>query len=184
MDRQGWFTTPGRQGDRTLWQQLTGLDPVLAEAAGAAVLDVGCAEGLISLELARYGARHVHGVEIVSTHVDVANRLRGDLPCSFEVADVNDWTPSGNYQIVLMLAILHKLRDPAAACARFAAACDDLCAIRLPPERAPVIVDPRSDNRPVDIAAVMDDAGFEHTLTLRGHLNEWCGYFRRRPWAN
>ena len=47
----GWFTTAKRPGDRTLEQQLVGLDKVLAEVAGKTVLDAGCAEGLISMEI-------------------------------------------------------------------------------------------------------------------------------------
>ena len=51
MTKQGWFSTKGRLGDRTLKQQLMGLDPLFAECKGKTVLDVGCAEGLISIEL-------------------------------------------------------------------------------------------------------------------------------------
>ena len=51
---KGWFVTDGRAGDRTLAQQLVGLDKINVQ--GATVLDVGCAEGLISIEMAKRGA--------------------------------------------------------------------------------------------------------------------------------
>jgi len=99
---KGWFSTPGRPGDRTLDQQLNGR--LFMEARGKTVLDVGCAEGLISIELAKAGAIAVHGVEIVPEHVKVANKLRGDLPITFEVGDANVWQPKRNYDIVIALA--------------------------------------------------------------------------------
>jgi 2-polyprenyl-3-methyl-5-hydroxy-6-metoxy-1,4-benzoquinol methylase len=74
MPHKGWFTTAERPGDRTLDQQLCGLDGLQHECAGKTVLDVGCAEGLISHYLARLGARSVYGIEIVPGHVDMANR--------------------------------------------------------------------------------------------------------------
>jgi trans-aconitate methyltransferase len=178
--KEGWFHTPGRPGDRRLDQQLTGLYPALAYCVNKSILDVGCAEGLISHSLAERGAAAVHGLEIVPGHVEVANKFRGDLPCTFEVADVNDYVPVRRYDIVLLLGILHKLRDPSAVCRRFAAAARSMVVIRLPPVRAPFIVDPRSDNRPHDIEAVMDDAGFKRMSVGCGHFNEWVGTYRRK----
>ena len=109
---KGWFSTPGRPGDRTLDQQLNGLDRLFMEARGKTVLDVGCAEGLISIELAKAGAIAVHGVEIVPEHVKVANKLRGDLPVTFEVGDANVWQPRRSYDIVIALALLQKVSPP------------------------------------------------------------------------
>jgi hypothetical protein len=39
------------------------------------------------------------------------------------------------FDVVLLLAVLHKLRDPSAACARFARQARDLCVVRLPPAK-------------------------------------------------
>jgi SAM-dependent methyltransferase len=178
--KAGWFHTPGRPGDRHLDEQLTGLYPLLAYCYGKSVLDVGCAEGLISHELARRGALAVHGLEIVPGHVDVANTLRGDLPCTFEVADANDYAPARSYDIVVMLALLHKLRDPSAACRRFASVARSMVVLRLPPVGAPFIVDPRSNNQVHDIEAVMQDVGFKRMSVGCGHLNEWVGTYRRK----
>lgn len=179
MTEKGWFIAEGRDGDRTLEMQTLGLDPLFDEAKGATILDVGCAEGLIAIELAKAGA-DVHGIEIVPGHIEIARRLRGTLACRFEVADANDYRPETEYDIVLLLAILHKLKDPSAACAKFALAAKNLVVMRLPPEHAPTVVDERSDYVPHDMKAVMTWYGFELERVTRGSFAEWTGYFRKR----
>jgi SAM-dependent methyltransferase len=179
MGKEGWFNLPGRLGDRELDQQLMGLTQLLAEVAGKSVLDVGCAEGLISHQLARAGAASVHGVEIVKSHVKVARAMTGTLPCTFEVADANHWEPPATYDVVVMLALLHKLWDPSEGCRRIARAASSLVVIRNPPGRGAVIVDERSKCIPHDIGAVMKDLGFRLDLETTGPFNEWMGYWRR-----
>ena len=180
LSKKGWFIAAGRDGDRTLDQQLTGLERLLAEVPGKTVLDAGCAEGLISIELVRHGAARCHGLEIVPGHVEVARELAEGLPCEFEVADLNhiDTGRIGQADIVLMLAILHKLRDPSAACAALAGLARELCVVRLPPT-GPVIVDARSGNVRHDILGVMSGCGFRLELCTEGPLGEWMGYFIR-----
>lgn len=177
---KGWFSTPGRPGDRTLDQQLKGLDLLFAKVQHKTVLDLGCAEGLISMELARAGALAVHGVEIVPEHVAVAKKLQGSAPICFEVGDANTWKPTRQYDIVIALALLHKLRDPTEACYRLCGAAKHLVVLRLPPLHAPTIVDPRSGNNPHHIGRVMEKQGFELEFTARGHLDEWVGYYVRK----
>jgi 2-polyprenyl-3-methyl-5-hydroxy-6-metoxy-1,4-benzoquinol methylase len=176
----GWFYTPGRAGDRTLRQQLSGLDPLMAEIQGREVLDVGCAEGLISMECAKRGAASVLGIEIVAGHVAVADTLKGDLPVAFEVQDANVYEPVQRYDVVLMLALLHKLRDPSAACARFAAAARALCVIRLGPNGEQSIVDARSQYVRQDIGGVMRGAGFTVERCEAGPFDEATWYYRRQ----
>jgi len=177
---RGWFHTNGRPGDRTLKQQMTGLDQLFAECKGKTVLDVGCAEGLISIELAKAGATAVHGIEVVAQHVDVGNKLRGDLPVTFEVQDANTWTPKRDYDIVIALALLQKLKDPSAACARLAACCLDLMVLRLPPDTAPTIIDDRSGRVPHHVHRVMELSGFDLISHGKiGPFGEWVGTWRR-----
>lgn len=175
----GWFTTAGRLGDRTLEQQLLGLDRLFAGCKGKTVLDVGCAEGLISIELARRGAAAVHGVEIVERHVVVGNKLRGDLPVTFEVGDLNTWRPRRQYDTVIALALLHKLRNPTAACAALADAARSLVVLRLPPVDEFVIVDDRSNREPHFVGDVLLKRGFTLAHQTRGPFNELVGYFER-----
>lgn len=183
MSRKGWFVTDNRDGDRTLDQQLIGLNTLLAEAPGKTVIDAGCAEGLISMELARRGAKSCTGFEIVASHVAIARALSGAqmLPCQFVQANLNQFNLSAvpKADIVLALAILHKVKDPSALCAALADLCNDLCVIRLPPY-GQVIVDARSENVPHDIGAVMESKGFTLESVEVGPLSEWLGYFRRK----
>lgn len=172
----GWFTTKRRRGDRTLKQQIEGLDRLITSARNRTVLDIGCAEGLISMHLIDHGAIAAHGIEIVAAHVEVANKLRKHRACMFETGDANDWKPKRQYDIVIMLAVLHKLRDPVAACKRYAAAAREQVVIRLPPYGT-TIVDERSDNQPFDIAQAMTDEGWTLEEESRGPLNEWVGYY-------
>jgi len=181
-DLKGWFTGLGRDGDRSLEQQMTGLEALVAEVPGKTVLDAGCAEGLIALELAAVGAKACIGLEIVGKFVAIGERLAGEreLPCEFIVANLNQYDLSDKPQvdIVLMLAILHKLRDPSAVCAALAALARDLCVIRLPPSGMRIL-DLRSGMRPHHIDQVMTDAGFALESVVAGPYDEWLGYFRR-----
>lgn len=183
---KSWFPVDARDHERTLVDQLRGLRPVLdefrtARARGRPLtcLDVGCAEGLIGMEMAKAGAVRVHGVELMPERVRDANRLRGSLPCSFEVADVATYRPERTYDVVLALSILHKLPDPSAALHRLVSmVCDRLVVVRLPPGRGPVVVDPRSGNVPHDLDAVMRGLRFRLEDEAEGHLGEWIGYWR------
>jgi 2-polyprenyl-3-methyl-5-hydroxy-6-metoxy-1,4-benzoquinol methylase len=178
--KEGWFHTPGRLGDRSLDQQLMGLDPLFDVCKDKTVLDVGCAEGLISIELAKRGARAVHGVEIIAKHVEVANRLGAPYPISFEVQDASEWTPKRDYDIVLLLAILHKFENPTAACARLIAHAREWVVFRTPPRGAPTIIDARSGLNPHYIGDTMKKAGFVLTSGLKnGPFDEWVGYYKR-----
>lgn len=177
---KGWFTVGSRQGDRTLDQQLVGLDRLFAAVPGQTVLDLGCAEGLISLECARRGALAVHGVEIRADHVAAGRKLVGGLPVTLDAGDLNTWRPARPYDIVLVLALLHKLKNPSAACAAFCEAARELVVIRTPPKPDPwVIVDSRSGNRPHDIGRVMRDSGFKLAEQLAGTFGEVIGYWER-----
>jgi protein-L-isoaspartate O-methyltransferase len=179
-----WFAVGNRLGDRTLAQQMQGLDRLFAEVEGKTVLDVGCAEGLISIEMVKSGASWVDGVEIRKDAVQNARMLgrsmslHGDV--TFDWGDANEYRPAGDYDIVIMLAVLHKLKNPTAACARLVACAKSLVVIRLPPEHAPTIIDGRSGGEPHHIGVTMERSGFvlEHAA-CDGPFGEWVGYYRR-----
>ena len=180
---KGWFTMPGRDGDRTIEQQLLGLDWLLANCAGKSILDAGCAEGLISKALLDAGARRVHGVELREDAVKVACKVCAPhgMLANFTCADLNGWRPPlGGYDIVIGLAILHKVRDPSALALRLAMAAKSHVVFRLPPATAPVVVDARSGNKPHDIELVMDRLDFELVqATCDGPFGEWVGRWER-----
>ena len=179
-DLRSWFKFgQEREGDRTLKQQLKGLGELQEHIAGKTVLDIGCAEGLISIQLFDRGAVAAHGFEHRADFVEAANELRGDRACTFEVADANDWEPKRQYDVVLMLAVLHKLKNPADACMRFAQAARETVVIRLPPYGT-TIIDERSGSQPFDIAECMRHAGFRlGTHGKIGPHGEWMGYYER-----
>lgn len=187
--RRGWFAVDGLQsGDRTLAEQLTGLDPVLQRAPGQAVLDLGCAEGLIARTLVQKGARSADGLSVIWPEIALGRRLCQGLPVRLWCADLNEiraWEArhpgrlAPRYGIVLLLSILHKLKDPAALLAWALDHASDLAAIRLP---APVIADWRSDHRPFDVrAAIAHDAHFSIVAEPEGPRGEWLAIIRRDP---
>ena len=159
---------PGRPGDRTFDQQMMGLDWLFANCKGRTVLDCGSAEGLISIKTAEAGAVAVHGVELVPERVALATKLRGDLPVTFEVGDMNVWRPKRQYDIVLGLAILHKLKDPGMCAVALSAATRYALILRLPPAGAPTITDRRSGMVPIDIRAIVEGSG----LRLKHQSND------------
>lgn len=130
-----WFKLGGQPGDRSVEDQLRGLQPALAAAKGKTVLDLGCAEGAISLEFAKAGATHVRGLELHEGHLEVARQICAGYPCDFVRVDLNtgDYPPpSDPVDIVLALAVIHKLEDPESALSWYADAARELVVLRLP----------------------------------------------------
>lgn len=180
--RVAWFGAT-----RSLDQQLEGLDDLLQDIGGRTVLDVGCAEGAISIALLHRGASRVFGVDVLPEFVDSARKAGRRLNALFRVADANTWRPDAGqeFDIVLMLAVLHKLRDPSRAARELAAHARLGCVVRLPPDGAPVIIDDRSGRMAHDIGLAMRQAGFELVKVANGPIAggrapEWTGYFARR----
>lgn len=115
----GWFTIPGLQeGERTLEEGVRGLEPLAEHAEGASVLDLGCAEGLIGQWFLEHWAYRVDGLDASKPMLDVGRSLAGPLPMTLQWADFNapgTWPPmASQYDIVLCLSVLHKLREPRA----------------------------------------------------------------------
>lgn len=196
---KGWFITKDRDGDRTVNEQLSGLEPVLERAAGADVLDLGCAEGLIAKVLSDAGARWVLGLDVRAEAVRWANkRLAVTGKLAFVCADLNRPQEWGNnpaagydptrgfsrgYDIVLALSIAHKLDDPAAFLARAAACTRDWLVIRLP---GPVIdrvgagaAHKRDLAVPVDVPILMQGLGFKPLRECDHPRREWTWIYQR-----
>lgn len=192
-----WFPMGRGDFERTLTDQMRGLRPLVDEFRSArarglklSCLDVGCAEGLIGIEMAKAGADYVHGIELVPERVADANKLRHGLPCTFEVADVATYEPKRSFNVVMALSILHKMPNPSATLRRLVATtCDRLVVIRLPPPqmngaatRPPwVVFDPRSDYVEHDLNAVLGELRFNLVEETEGPRGEWCGYWRTLP---
>jgi 2-polyprenyl-3-methyl-5-hydroxy-6-metoxy-1,4-benzoquinol methylase len=205
---KAWFTVPGVQdGKHRVGRQLRGLGRVRRACHGAAVLDLGCAEGAISLEMAKAGARLVHGVEVMGSRVSAAEALFQercpDVEHLFFEWDLNrfedlflnasfDSAPDGRYlltryDIVLCLAIAQKLSNPGRFLRLASTLCSRLMAVRLP---APVLDDKRSMHIPVDVARMLgsefdliqETEGYPRDLARPYQAGDraWLGIFRRK----
>lgn len=187
---KGWFRIDGVQdGDRTLEQQLIGLQPALAEASGRTLLDLGCAEGLIAREFCKAGAESVRGVEIVQANAAEARRQCAHWPVKIHCQNVEAFVAERfnkaadgrlQWDCVLALAILHKLRNPRVVAEFIAMVVNELAVIRLPPGTPGYVQDARSGNVRCDITEVMVQHGLSLVSVEQGPFGEWMGYYRRR----
>jgi 2-polyprenyl-3-methyl-5-hydroxy-6-metoxy-1,4-benzoquinol methylase len=103
------------RGKWPLSRRLAGLEPLLARANGRTVLDIGCAEGLISEAFLRAGASVVHGFDISPQRVAKAQRLLRDPRVRLEIADVSNCREfeailDAKYDIVLFLGVFQHLK--------------------------------------------------------------------------
>lgn len=184
--KDGWFEIPGVQtGKRRIADQMKGLAPLLEHIALAPaehrmrVCDLGCAEGLILKACVDAGAHDVAGFEFVPQAVDEANRQLGRNRVMRH--DLNqDFTWPIDADVVLMLAILHKLRDPLRLIDKVIAHAPELVVVRLPKETPGYVVDRRSGGVRHDIGERLAHGGYELDRVEKGHFDEWTGYFRGR----
>lgn len=184
--RKGWLKIPGVQdGERTLEEQTLALGPALAEAAGKSVLDLGCAEGLISLEFARAGAVRVLGIERESAHMEVATRLAYDGPCvlKFKQWNLKKANPSEplSYDIVLCLGIIHKLEFPEIGMKFAARSAKQLLLLRSGRGSVKGIIRGKHSGNTCDSAAVLRAEGFTLERVVDGPVgrDEPVEYWRR-----
>lgn len=181
-----WFVVDEREGRRTLAEQMIGLDGALAECAGKTVCDYGCAEGLIAIEFAKAGAASVYGCDYNAPMIETARQLAAAGPKPhprFEHVDLHDVMrgDSGEargYDIVLALAIVHKLRDPAVGVEFIADSCRDLAVFRLPLGSVGHIQGKHS-RQECDVPRVMRGRGFVLERSVPGPRKELVQYYRR-----
>lgn len=184
--RKGWLKIPGLQdGDRTLAEQMLALAPALAVAAGKTVLDLGCAEGLISLEFAKAGAVRVLGIEREADHLAVARELSYAGPCivKFKQWNIKEADPDEplHYDIVLALGIIHKLEFPKTGLRWAARSAKELLLLRSGRGSVNGIIHSKHYANSCDSAAVMRAEGFTLEKTVDGPAgrDEPVEYWRR-----
>lgn len=180
------MSTPWFGGDRTFEQQMTGLDWLADACRGKSVLDFGCAEGLIGLEMLKRGAQFVDGVELLPERALQAQRNARSagfhVRSKYLACNAEKWEAHRTVQwdVTLALAILHKLKDPSLVARRLARATRELIVLRLPPATGSTIVDRRSGNVPHDIDAVLRSEGFvQERANNDGPFGEFIGVYRR-----
>jgi 2-polyprenyl-3-methyl-5-hydroxy-6-metoxy-1,4-benzoquinol methylase len=184
--RRGWFKIPGvQEGDRRIEDQLKGLRLALEESTGKKILDLGAAEGLIGNEFLKAGAAAVYGCEVVEEHVEVARKMFPKLEMSVQnlndVEKRNRWFAKvGKCDTAIMLAILHKLKDPLEVVTEVVKYADPSLIVIRTAERTPgYIQDERSKFQRFEFKPILEHSGYRLELTTRGHFNEWMGYFRK-----
>lgn len=181
---KGWFKIPGvRDGDRTIEEQMLGLGPALQECRGKTVLDLGCAEGVISREFARAGAK-VLAIELLKEHLAIARKLCKDFDVTFVQAHIDDYIKlkanTDKFDIVLALGIIHKMPDPN-TCLIFAAkSAKDLVLFRAPAKATKGVVKSKFTSKTCDVPRVMTSLGFVDEKIIEGTRNESVQYWRRK----
>lgn len=80
-----------------------------------AVLDVGCAQGILQCEL-RYGT--YTGIDLADDAIARAQR-RADDRTTFAVADAATYTPARPYDVIVFNECLYYLRDPVGVAQRY-----------------------------------------------------------------
>jgi trans-aconitate methyltransferase len=108
--------------DRThsyVWQYGADLLPLLNPRPGESILDAGCGTGQLTAKIAESGAT-VHGIDHSG---EMIAKARAEFPqLRFEVADLASFTVAAPYDAVFSNAVLHWVKDAAAAARCLAAA--------------------------------------------------------------
>lgn len=99
--------------------RLDGVADILTRCRGKSVLDLGCNRGMVAYEMAINGARVLHGADNSETAIATAREVFADMrqiqQWRFEVCDLSEGPRAlevfgkGQWDIILMLATLHKL---------------------------------------------------------------------------
>lgn len=189
MLKKGWFKIPGvQEGDRSLADQMKGLERLVQAVRGKSVLDLGSAEGLIGIECVKAGASEVVGIESNPPLVEMARRMRGNLPeesrarFSVLLEEVGAWANDprrAQHDVILALAIIHKLQEPNRALQSIAESARELVVIRLPKGSKGYFVS-KHHGTPCDVNKSMARFGFALEHSEPGPHTELVQYWRRR----
>ena len=178
-EHRGWFKVPGVQwGDRTLEEQVMGLDAV----KGRSVLDIGCAEGLISRWLCGRGAKHADCVGRIVDELEAGRRLCAGYPIHFHCADLRKMEQvrglrlRRQYDVVLLLSIVHKMLDPLPLLEWAAGKARHTIAVRVP---ARTYTDRGNPPQSHDIEAQLAPFGWTVEANPETCRGEWLGIFTR-----
>ena len=183
MSSGAWFSTPGRPGRVTLEHRLAGLYVLNGLSRGGVVLDLGAAEGLIARALIQQGI--AAGADLVERHVayiKTGRRLCEDVPARWHQVDLGekrglerlDRILRPRHEIVLALAVLQKMPDPAALLRWAASHCSDLLVVRVPSNPFA----PKAGGELVDVRLLLRDE-FE-SVAEPPVSGAWLAVFRRR----
>jgi SAM-dependent methyltransferase len=172
---------------------MLGLEPALEACKGKTVLDLGCAEGAISLEFAKAGASRVVGIEREVQFSEVARQLCAGYPVEIINENLNPWIEAHPepelFDIVLCLSIAHKVPDPA-VCLSFACrSAKEFVAFRGPGKKemfwdgwltAKHAPEGQKERIRSHVPTVMQSHGFKEGATLDSGQGERIQYWHRQ----
>jgi 2-polyprenyl-3-methyl-5-hydroxy-6-metoxy-1,4-benzoquinol methylase len=117
------FYSDGRTAEFETSGEMTRYAQVAAYAGhvgrDAAILDVGCGAGHLVGPLRRFGYARYLGIDYAAPAVRAAAALE-DASTSFAVADFEDWSVTGTFDVIVFNESLAYARRPAAVLRRFA----------------------------------------------------------------
>lgn len=184
---KGWFSVPGirERGDRTLDEQIDGVRPGLLMAPRKTVLDLGCAEALISREFALAGASRVLGIELIESHVKVARQVCADVPqveiVHAHLADYMKAHPDPEqFDIVLALSVIHKMHHPRILLEYAARSAKNLLLFRPPIHAVGGVTKSKHSSKSCNVPNTLAAQGFYLEHVEPGCRNEPVQYWRRK----
>lgn len=179
-----WFKTKYNKGFRTLVEQMLGLDKAIKEAKGKSVIDLGCAEGFISKEFLKAGAKFLLGIDQIGPYVTEAVKVcTGFKNSKFINLNLYDYIKSSDkdkYDIVLALAIIQKARNPKDFLVLAIESCSPggLIVIRYPIGQDKGLVKSKFNDNICNILETMSSNGFVSEGQLPGPRGEMVEYWR------
>jgi SAM-dependent methyltransferase len=140
-----WYVIGENGGEVALERQFSGLHMI--DVSGKTVLELGCAEGLVSLEMIKRGARLVHGVELRDRALEVArsiahvtsnnDRMTFWLGNLTQIPDVLSQPGMlDSYDVVTAMAVLQKMPNQPSILEHMLQKCRETFVIRLPVRKA------------------------------------------------
>lgn len=101
-------TIKGYERTENTWDVLS----KLVDFGGKTVLDAGCYHGYCAFKMEAAGAI-VTGIDRTKDAIDTVEELKLMLGYKVELihADLDDWVPSGNYDVVLCSNVIHHPKD-------------------------------------------------------------------------
>lgn len=185
----GWFSLAGIQtGEFDLKDRLYTFEDrkTRKRARGSTILDLGCAEGLLSKWLLdTCGAKSVHGLDRFEPYVKMARSLMRNYDAKYEVCDfdlfdtwreLNPGFLSPKYDLVLLLRVLQKLARPAEFLKTAAALAGKSLLLQVPQR---VLLDARSNYVPIDVVTLLASE-FKLVVSRERGDGEFTGLFDRK----
>jgi Methyltransferase domain len=136
-----WFKIGNNGGQWDIARQDAGLSEI--DFKGKTVLEIGCAEGLVSLQNLKRGAKLTHGIEYRERAVEVANSIAGVLGLGdvarFYWGDIGDTTNAFSqpgmlerYDVIIAMAVLQKVTNQPRVLGKILEKCGSTLVLRLP----------------------------------------------------